>query len=235
MAKQIRQKSSWLLILALVLMAVGAGVLLYPRWTAWQYRGEVDRIYNSFEETVTEPQEEDLLDSLYSELQRRNRELFETRQADLTDPFAYEQTAVSLEEYGLEDNIIGFLRIPAIDLELPILLGASKENLELGAAHLTQTSYPIGGDNTNCVLAAHRGYYKAPMLREVEQLEIGDRVEVENFRETLTYTVCETRIIDPTDIDQLLIQPGRDLLTLVTCHPLGSNAQRYVVFCERTE
>lgn len=235
MAKQIRKKSSWLLILALLLLLAGAAVLLYPRWTAFQYRGEVNRLQDSFEETVTLPQEESLLDRLYEELQRRNRELFDTRQADLTDPFAYEQTAVSLEEYGLEDNIIGFLRIPAIDLELPILLGASKENLELGAAHLTQTSYPIGGNNTNCVLAAHRGYYKAPMLREVEQLEIGDRVEVENFRETLTYTVCETRIIDPTDIDQLLIQPDRDLLTLVTCHPLGSNAQRYVVFCERKE
>lgn len=228
-----RKKFPWLLVLALLLLAAGAGVLLYPRWTALQYRGEVDRLQDSFEEAVTVPQEESPLDRLYEELQRRNQELFDTRQADLTDPFAYEQTAVSLEEYGLEDNIIGFLRIPAIDLELPILLGASKENLELGAAHLTQTSYPIGGNNTNCVLAAHRGYYKAPMLREVEQLEIGDRVEVENFRETLTYTVCETRIIEPTDIDQLLIQPDRDLLTLVTCHPLGSNAQRYVVFCER--
>lgn len=228
-----RKKFPWLLVLALLLIAAGAGVLLYPRWTALQYRGEVDRLQDSFEEAVTVPQEESPLDRLYEELQRRNQELFDTRQADLTDPFAYEQTAVSLEEYGLEDNIIGFLRIPAIDLELPILLGASKENLELGAAHLTQTSYPIGGNNTNCVLAAHRGYYKAPMLREVEQLEIGDRVEVENFRETLTYTVCETRIIEPTDIDQLLIQPDRDLLTLVTCHPLGSNAQRYVVFCER--
>lgn len=233
MAKQTKRNSPWLLILALALMAAGAGVMLYPRWTAWQYRGEVTDLHQSFEETVAEPQEESPLDRLYAELQRRNQELFETRQADLTDPFAYEQTAVSLEEYGLKDNIIGFLRIPAIDLELPILLGASKENLELGAAHLTQTSYPIGGNNTNCVLAAHRGYYKAPMLREVEQLEIGDRVEVENFRETLTYTVCETRVIDPTDIQELLIQPDRDLLTLVTCHPLGSNAQRYVVFCER--
>lgn len=102
-----------------------------------------------------------------------------------------------------------------------------------GAAHLTQTSYPIGGENTNCVLAAHRGYYKAPMLREVERLQIGDTVYLQNFRETLTYTVSELRIIDPSDVDALLIQPGRDLLTLVTCHPLGSNRQRYVVYCER--
>ncbi len=233
MDKPAKQKFPWPLVLALALMAAGAGVMLYPRWTAWQYRGEVTTLHQSFEETVVEPEEESPLDRLYAELQRRNQELFDTHQAALTDPFAYEQTAVSLEEYGLKDNIIGFLRIPAIDLELPILLGASKENLELGAAHLTPTSYPIGGNNTNCVLAAHRGYYKAPMLREVEQLEIGDKVEVENFRETLTYTVCETRIIEPTGIDQLLIQPDRDLLTLVTCHPLGSNAQRYVVFCER--
>ena len=92
----------------------------------------------------------------------------------------------------------------------------------------------MGGPNTNCVLAAHRGYYRAPMLREVERLQIGDAVRVENFRETLEYRVVETRIIQPDDVQALLIQDGRDLLTLVTCHPLGSNAQRYVVYCERT-
>ena len=73
------------------------------------------------------------------------------------------------------------------------------------------------------------------MLREVEKLTPGDAVYIENFRETLTYTVAETQIIAPTDIEALLIQEGRDLLTLVTCHPLGSNAQRYVVYCERAE
>lgn len=223
-------------VLAVLLLVAGALIFLYPRWTAWRYRRTVATQYDRFTaETNASPDSDQApLEALYQELQRRNLELYETNQRDLRDPFSYEQPGLSLAEYGLEDDIIGFLQIPALDLELPILLGANEENLKLGAAHLTQTSYPIGGENTNCVLAAHRGYYKAPMLREVERLQIGDTVYLQNFRETLTYTVSELRIIDPSDVDALLIQPGRDLLTLVTCHPLGSNRQRYVVYCERT-
>lgn len=218
-------------VLAVLLLAAGAAVLLYPRFTAWQYRRGVARRHETFAQTAPG---DPLLEQLYQELVRRNEELYATRQSELTDPFSYQQPAVSLEDYGLEDGVIGFLQIPALDLELPILLGANEQNLEKGAAHLTQTSYPVGGPNTNCVLAAHRGYYRAPMLREVERLQIGDAVRVENFRETLEYRVVETRIIQPDDVQALLIQDGRDLLTLVTCHPLGSNAQRYVVYCERT-
>lgn len=228
-------RSAGVLALALLLLAAGAAVLLYPRWTAWQYSRRVAAQHTDFAARTTDTADaDDPLDRLYRDLQRRNRELYETSQADLRDPFSYEEAALSLEEYGLEDGIIGFVQIPALDLDLPILLGANEENLKQGAAHLTQTSYPIGGENTNCVLAAHRGYYKAPMLREVERLQVGDTVYLQNFRETLTYTVEELRIIDPTDVEALLIQPGRDLLTLVTCHPLGGNSQRYVVYCSRT-
>lgn len=224
-----------LLVVAFALLGIGAAVLLYPRWTAWQYSCQVTEQHTRFSSQVTPAAKESnsLLDQLYQELQRRNQTLYETNQADLRDPFSYEEPGVSLAEYGLQDDIIGFVQIPALDLELPIVLGANEEHLKQGAAHLTQTSYPIGGENTNCVLAAHRGYYKAPMLREVERLQIGDTVYVQNFRETLTYTVEELRIINPTDVDALLIQPGRDLLTLVTCHPLGGNSQRYVVYCVR--
>ena len=155
-------------VLAVLLLAAGAAVLLYPRFTAWQYRRGVARRHETFTRaTPGDP----LLEQLYQELVRRNEELYATRQSELTDPFSYEQPAVSLEDYGLEDGVIGFLQIPALDLELPILLGANEQNLEKGTAHLTQTSYPVGGPNTNCVLAAHRGYYRAPMLREVERLD----------------------------------------------------------------
>lgn len=225
-----------LLAVAVILLGMGAALLLYPRWTAWQYSRQVTEQKTRFDDEIdaSARDADDPLERLYRDLQNRNQTLYETSQADLRDPFSYEEPGISLAEYGLQDDIIGFVQIPALDLELPIVLGANEEHLKQGAAHLTQTSYPIGGENTNCVLAAHRGYYKAPMLREVERLQIGDTVYVQNFRETLTYTVDELRIIDPSDVEALLIQPGRDLLTLVTCHPLGGNSQRYVVYCVRS-
>ena len=50
----------------------------------------------------------------------------------------------------------------------------------------------------------------------------------------LTYTVADIRIIQPHEVDKIKIQQGRDLLTLLTCHPYASGGrQRYVVYCER--
>lgn len=101
--------------------------------------------------------------------------------------------------------------------------------------HLTETSYPIGGNNTNSVIDAHRGAYKTSNFRDIEKLEIGDKIYIRNFCETLTYRVVELMVIEPTDIDKLLIQENRDLITLITCHPIMYNYSRYVVFCEREE
>ncbi len=56
-----------------------------------------------------------------------------------------------------------------------------------------------------------------------------------NSWETLTYKVVETKVILPTDTQEVLIQDDRDLMTLITCHPLGDNTHRYVVYCERVD
>lgn len=127
----------------------------------------------------------------------------------------------------------GSVEIPRMGVELPLYLGANEENMRLGAAHLSQTSLPIGGENTNCVIAAHRGYAMAAMFRDIEAMQEGDEVIVTNLWETLTYQVVETKVILPSDTEEVLIREGRDLVTLITCHPYGHNYQRYVVYCER--
>ncbi len=251
----------FLYILAIFLFISGLAVILYPKFTDNQYKAEVSDMKTWFEQQIAEEiervQNENAENSesgnltggedgntnedstvlpyedLYQELKYQNEILYKEKQKDLKDPFSYEQQSIDLESYGLRENIIGFISIPKMNVELPILLGANNENMKKGAVHLTETSYPIGGENTNCVLAAHRGYSRTAMFREIQKLEIGDEIYIQNFRETLIYKVAEIRIIDPTDIQELLIQEGRDMVTLLTCHPYRYNYQRYVVFCER--
>ena len=238
-----RKKGRWLVVAALLLFLAGLAVLLFPIFTNRLYNEKVQKQKAVFEQQIeeTEAQLENMaqdtpvlpFEELYQELKRRNQELYEEKQKDLKDPFSYQQPTIDLTEYGLEGNIIGFISIPKMEVELPILLGANTANMREGAVHLTETSYPIGGGNTNCVLAAHRGYSRTAMFRDIEKLEIGDEIYIQNFRETLTYRVAELRVISPTDVQELLIQPGRDLVTLITCHPYRHNYQRYVVYCER--
>lgn len=232
--KDKKKRKSYLLIPALLFLC-GLAVLIYPIYTDWRYRGEVQNQKEIFEGQAQEDKKPETLpfEELYQELKQRNETLYLEHQRNLTDPWAYEQPGIDLTEYGLDGNVIGFLTIPRMGVELPILLGANRENMALGAVHLTETSYPIGGENTNCVIAAHRGYSETAMFRDIEKLEIGDEIYIENFRETLIYKVAEIRIIDPTDVGELLIQERRDLVTLITCHPYRHNYQRYVVFCER--
>ena len=172
---------------------------------------------------------------LYRQMSDYNNTLYETGQANIVDPFSFEDVDFSLQTFGFRDEMIGFVTIPRMDVELPVFLGASYDNLNRGAGLIMQTSLPMGGRNTNAVIAAHRGLGTARMFRDIERLEVGDEIFVTNFYQTLRYAVVSTRIIRPTEIDAILIQSGRDMVTLFTCHPYRLNHQRYLVFAERME
>jgi sortase A len=218
-------------IVAVLILLAGIGFLAYPYITQFFYEKDVEKIVESFEAQVQK--RDPLLEKLYEIMVEENERLYENGQANLMDPFSYERTGLDLTEYGLTENIVGYLTIPKMDTILPIYLGASKANLDLGAVHLTQTSYPIGGPNTNCVIAAHRGHSKFLMFRKIEAMEAGDSVIIRNFRETLEYRVVLKKIVYPDEITEILIQPNQELVTLMTCHPYPTNLQRYLVYCER--
>ena len=246
-------KDKLVTIAACLIFLAGAAIFCYPLAMNWYYdyhtshvldsykneikelsRQAAEKVQNIPETAVQASESQDMLDKLYEEMALYNQTIYENRQKDLTDPFSYESAGFDLTAYGLSDNIIGYLTIPAMDVELPIYLGANNENMTKGAVHLGQTSMPVGGINTNVVLAAHRGYQGIPMFREIEKLKIQDPVTITTPWDTLTYQVTKTEIIFPDEINKILIQPDKDMLTLFTCHPYRENSHRYVVYCERT-
>ena len=173
-------------------------------------------------------------EDLWQDMLEYNRQIWEEKQEGLCDPWSYQQPSFTLGEYGLDEEVFGVITIPSINLKMPLYLGATSSHLAKGAAQLSQTSLPIGGMNTNCVIAGHRGFNGAIYFRNVPELKIGDEVIITNLWETMTYTVTETQIILPNEVDQILIQEGRDMITLLTCHPYASGGiQRFLVFCDR--
>ena len=183
--------------------------------------------------TVNVEEKQTILDDLKTQMQQYNAEIFENGQKNLSDPWAYEVSSFDLQEYGMESDMIAVISIPSMELELPVYLGASSKNMSRGAVHLSQTSLPIGGENTNSVIAAHRGYKGIPMFREIEKVKTGDKVFITNPWETLTYQVVDIEVIYPNEVEKVLIQENRDMLTLLTCYPYLHNTHRYVVYCER--
>lgn len=175
-----------------------------------------------------------LFDELKSAMTDYNKKIYEEKQTGLKDAWSYEQAEFDLTRFGIRNNVVAELRVPAMDVDMPLYLGATWSNMAWGAVQMGQTSMPIGGKNTNCVIAGHRGCTNGRYFLDIENMRLGDKVYIDNLWETLTYKVTEIKIISPEDISEILIQDGKDMVTLITCHPYPNNYQRYVVYCERT-
>lgn len=223
-----RKKS---LILAALLAVAGIGLLLWPLVHGKRLETQATDTAQTF---LAEREDEPQYPELLAALQEYNRRIFTEQQCDLTSLEACQEPAADLTAYGIADEVFGVLEIPAMGLELPVYLGASDEHLAQGAAVLGQTSTPIGGTDTNAVIAGHRGWQGADYFRHIDKLAVGDVVTITNLWGTLTYEVTDTAIIQPHEVEKIKLQPNRDLLTLLTCHPYASGGkQRYVVWCER--
>ena len=220
---------------SIALIVLGIGMCLYPTARSEMihketisYQKEVDAAYKENKKAGKNKES----DSFYQSIKKYNEDIYKNKQKDLKDAFSCTWFPIPLD--GFKDERCGYIKIPAMDVELPLYVRATDENMAKGAAVLGNTSLPIGGKNTNSVIAGHRGYHGAPYFREIERLKTGDRVYIKNPWEKLTYVVKNIKIVYPDDSDEIHIQPGKDMITLLTCHPYRSHGKyRYLVFCER--
>ena len=165
-----------------------------------------------------------------------NDDLKKSQSSKLINENTYSVPSINLENYGIYDGIYGYVYAPSIDMTLPVYLGASNDAMRYGAAHLTHTSLPVGGDNSNVVLAAHSGYIGRIFFDNVKHLNIGDEVCFKTYWTTLRYKVVETKIINEYQTQDIYIKEGEDLLTLITCinrQPGGPD--RFVAICSAVE
>lgn len=139
-------------LLAAALAVAGLCILLWPVVSGHRLQADMSAAAQGFWEEARQPYSEVLTD-----LQEYNERIYAERQAGLADALACEEPAVLLRDCGVEDEIIGVLEIPTLELVMPVYLGASDSHLAAGAAVLGNTSAPIGGVNTNCVIAGHAG------------------------------------------------------------------------------
>lgn len=175
-----------------------------------------------------------IMPDLYDALRQYNQDLLSSGQ-QILDAWSYEQSPIDIDSLNHGSPVIGYIEVPDMKVKLPLYLGASSEHLTKGAAVLTQTSMPIGGTSTNCVIAGHRGYQGSAFFQYIDKLQVGSMVYITNPWETLTYRVVSTKIVNPNQVNDIMIQDGKDMVTLVSCHPyvVGGGGQRYLVFCER--
>ncbi len=164
----------------------------------------------------------------------------------IVDPFSNTEGAQSmplddaareyLDELALDpDGVMGRITIPAIGVDLPIRHGTTDDTLREGVGHLYGSSLPVGGVGTHAVLTGHSGIPDATLFTDISKLEPGDEITIDVLDRDLVYRVTGSEVVDPTEIGELGVVPGEDLLTLVTCTPIGINTHRLLVHAERVD
>ena len=219
-------------IILVLLFVIGLSLLLYPSLSDW---------WNSFHQTqaityymeqladMDETQYEQLWQSAWayndSLVPRTNQYILSSEQKA-----NYHQL---LNVAG--DGIMGYVEIPKINVMLPIYHGTEESALQVAIGHLEWTSLPVGGESSHCVISGHRGLPSARLFTDLPQLEIGDTFTLTILDEVLTYQVDQIRSVEPQETEELLIQEGKDLCTLMTCTPYGINSHRMLVRGSRIE
>lgn len=220
-----------------LLILLGASVALYPAAASWFSALAHSRETDRYVETVAglHPGQRD------AELEAAER--YNTSLADGTrvvDPFSAvaEATVKTDDPYWTlldptGDGVLARISIPLLDLSLPAYHGTGADVLLEGIGHLQGTALPVGGAGTHSVLTGHRGLPQAEMFTRLDELEPGDAIEINGYADTLVYRVTGTVEVLPTDTGTLHPVAGRDLLSLVTCTPVGINTHRIIVTAER--
>ena len=126
-------------------------------------------------------------------------------------------------------GVMGYIDIPKISTKLPIYHGTSDAVLQTSIGHLAESSLPVGGKGSHCVLSGHRGLPSAKLFSDLDKMVQGDTFTLSVLNETYTYQVDQIRVVEPTDLRELTIRPDMDLCTLVTCTPYGVNSHRLLV------
>jgi sortase A len=134
---------------------------------------------------------------------------------------------------GGSTDVMARLQIPKIKLDLPVFHGTSDATLLKGLGHLEGTSLPVGGSGTHSVITGHRGLAEATMFTHLDEVGVGDTFTITTFGDVLSYKVIRTQVVDPDQTRSLAAVEGKDLVTLVTCTPLGINSQRIFVTGQR--
>lgn len=227
-------------ILIGLIFLTGLSIMLYPTISNYVNQYTQNKIMTKYDGVVAKASKQDL-DLYWEEAYQYNKELaqggtplgdaFGGREEEGTTPDSRYEELLNLAGNG----VMGTVEIPKIKVKLPIYHGTKESVLQVGIGHLHGTSLPVGGEGTHAVISGHRGLPSAKLFTDLDQLEEGDQILLHILDKILAYQVDQIKVVLPTEVEDLAIEPQKDYLTLVTCTPYGVNSHRLLIRGERVE
>lgn len=228
------RRPSYNVITALLIVAslAGAGMLLYPVLADWWNNVHQSQAIADYDHAVAQLDTSET-DAVLAKAEAYNARLAQTGALWRMDEEQKREYDGLLNVTGT--GLMAYVDIPKIGVTLPIYHGTSDDVLVEAIGHIAGTSLPVGGVGTHCSVSGHRGLPNAQLLTDAGKLETGDLFVVTVLDRVLTYEVDQIRIVLPTEIDDLAIDPTQDYFTLVTCTPYGVNSHRLLVRGHRVD
>ncbi len=209
-----------------ILYIIGLLLICYPLATRFiEFENQTKSVYD-YKKEIAKMEEAELKNKL-EKVNEANKE--KSTNIVIVKENEVDKKAISQYDFLKEGEVFGYIKIPKINVELPIFEGTTIENLEKGVTHMENTSLPNGKIGTHCVLAGHTGILKAEIFDNIDQLEIGDEFFINFLGIDNRYTIIRKDIIWPDDTSELKIEEDKCLVTLVTCTPKSINTHRLIV------
>ena len=217
-----------------ILLLAGILVLLYPVFATQYNNARQERIASEFSAVA----ENAGPDAVAESLRRADEYNLKASESPILDPWLDAQRPGTaqyqdyLSQLNLND-VMATVKIPSIDVNLPIYHGTDTATLDKGVGHLFGTALPVGGESTHTVLTGHTGLGNATMFDQLTSVKMGDYFYIETAGRHLKYQVTDIRVVLPHETESLNKVEGKDLATLITCTPYGVNTHRLLVTGER--
>lgn len=229
--KKPRRVSVSTVVLTIVLV-VGLGIMAYPTFSDWWNSFHQSRAIQAYVEAV-EDTDQKTIEAMLKAARKYNKKL-------AANPNRFHMSDADRDEYNsllnlTGNGLMGYVQIPTIGVNLPIYHGVDETHLQVAVGHIEGSSLPVGGKGSHVAISAHRGLPSAKLFTDLDKVVEGDIFTISILGTTITYEVDQIRIVEPSDMSSLTIDPKADLTTLVTCTPYGINTHRLLVRGHRVD
>ena len=224
--KKKKKRFDWLSLILFFIVLIGAAIIAYPTVSDWWNSFHQSRAIATYANIVENTSQEEM-EKMLEDARVYNVKLQST-------PNRFKMDEKDLEEYNSLLNltgtgVMGYLTIQKIDVRLPLYHGTDETVLQRAIGHIEGTSLPVGGKGTHCVVSGHRGLPGARLLTDLDLMQVGDTFFLTVLNHTFTYQVDQIKVVLPSEMEELEIDPEKDYVTLVTCTPYGINTHRMLV------
>lgn len=228
-----KRKNTIIIICFILVILLGAGAAAYPLIASINNERTQSLVQTEYEEKLQQLDTSEI-DAALAAAREYNKTISTVQIEDI------DKLKAELPPYedllNLANNgIMGYIMIPAINIDLPIYHGTTGAAMEKGAGHMEGTSLPVGGVGTHAVISAHSGMASAKLFTDLDKLKFGDMFFITVCNQKLAYEVDNIAVVEPTDIDLIRIDTQQDYVTLLTCTPYGVNTHRLLVRGHRVE